>query len=186
MSDNETQTADANAGTPMTDEQRAQADIVAADVDAAQATADAVGVGEASAPEQGTEIDLAAAMKEAQAAQIAAASDAVEARSFTDPSATYVRGVEGANVNVAAPKDAPVISTYEQAQEAGYFGVAPGYANTDKLSVQAVAERDRKLGLPGTKGLTGSVVNGAGGDATANEDGETSTKTAKTRKSQRS
>jgi hypothetical protein len=155
MSDNTTPTADANAGAPMTDAGKAQADIVATDVDAQTSQADAVGA---------STDGLAEAMRDAQAAQEAAAADAVAARAMTDPSATYVRGVEGANVNVAAPKDAPVIRTYEDAQEAGYFGVAAGHANTDKLSVAAVTQRDRALGLPGTKGLSGAVVNGAEGD----------------------
>lgn len=111
--------------------------------------------------------DVAAAMREAQAVQEANAEAMVSARDLTTPDATYARGVEGANVNIAAPKDAPVISTYEDALEAGYFGVAAGHANTDKLSVAAVTERDRKLGLIGRSAVKGAVVNGAGTDAAA-------------------
>jgi hypothetical protein len=80
-----------------------------------------------------------------------------------------VRGVEG-NVNTATPEGAPMVTTYEDALEAGYFGVAPGHANTAKMSVAAVTERDRKLGLPGTKGLKGAVVNGSGDDAATKSD----------------
>lgn len=99
--------------------------------------------------------------QDAAKTKIAEAQAATEAaRATTTPDATYLRGVPGANVNTAVPKDAPVISTYEDALEAGYFGVAPGHANTAKLSVAAVTERDRAVGLAGTKGLKGAVVNG--------------------------
>lgn len=158
MSDNQTTTADANAGNDQTAEQAAQADIVAAN------PADVTAGHEA----QGVSTDgVAEAMRAAQASQEQAAADMVAAREVTTPDATYVRGVEGANVNVAAPKDAPVISTYEDALEHGYFGVAPGHANTDKLSVAAVTQRDAALGLPGTKALRGAVVNASEADPKA-------------------
>lgn len=156
MSEDKTTTADANAGNDQT--AQAQADIVAADPGDVTAGHEAQGVS--------TE-GVAEAMRAAQASQEQAAADMVAARETTTPDATYVRGVEGANVNVAAPKDAPVISTYEDALEAGYFGVAPGHANTERLSVAAVTQRDAALGLPGTKALRGAVVNASEGDAKA-------------------
>jgi len=131
------QTADGGAGSPMN---AAKADIVTADT-------------------QGYDDAVAQQMRDAQAIQQKDAEAMVNAREFTTPDATYSRGVEGANVNVAAPKDAPVIATYEDALEAGYFGVAAGHANTEGYSVAAVTARDRKLGLPGT-GTKGAVVNG--------------------------
>jgi hypothetical protein len=131
-------------------------DVAAADPKAVQEQAEVAGI------DQG--LDVAKAMQEAQVAQEQSAADAVAAREFTTPDATYSRGVEGANVNTAIPAsaaDAPLISTYEDALEAGYLGVAAGHHNTEKLSVAAVTERDRRLGLPGTKGLKGAVVNKA-------------------------
>jgi hypothetical protein len=82
-----------------------------------------------------------------------------------DASATYAKGTPGIDPNVAVQNDAPLISTYSDALEAGYFGMAAGHANTAKMSVAAVTERDRAMGLPGTKGMAGASVNGAGKDA---------------------
>ena len=96
--------------------------------------------------------------EDAQASIKQAAESAQAAKADTTPDATYVRGAEG-NVNFAVPADAPIVTTYEDALEAGYLGVAPGYANTEGYSVAAVTARDRKFGLPGT-GAKGAVVNG--------------------------
>lgn len=88
---------------------------------------------------------------------------AQDARQDAAADATYAGGVAGANVNFAVPADSgPAITTYEDALEAGYMGIAAGHANTAKMSVAAVTARDQKLGLPGTRGLKGGVVNGAG------------------------
>ena len=87
------------------------------------------------------------------------------AKSLTTPDATYTRGApEGVNVNRAVSAGHPAITTYEDALEAGYFGVAPGHANTEGLSVAAVTARDRALGLPGSRGLKGASLNGTGAE----------------------
>jgi hypothetical protein len=103
--------------------------------------------------------DISQAIKDAQASIDQSAADAKDAEAFTTPDATYSRGVPGAQVNQAVPDDAFVVDTYDDALEAGYFGYAPGHANTEGMTVAAVTARDRKLGLPGT-GAKGAVVNG--------------------------
>jgi len=81
------------------------------------------------------------------------------ASSGASPDATYSEGIKGGNVNFAVPADAVQTTTYEEALEAGYLGYTPGADNTEKMSVAAVTARDKAVGMPGTSGKQGAVVN---------------------------
>lgn len=114
---------------------------------------------EAVAP--GSSAGLTDAMGAAQdqiQAEAQATADALANPAVT-PDDTYHQGVPGANINLATSPDAPVISTYADALEAGYLGTAAGHANTDKMSVAAVVARDQSVGVPNS-GKQGAVVNG--------------------------
>ena len=77
-----------------------------------------------------------------QDAQLSAAAEL--AAQGVDPSNTYEQGVR-ANVNRAVPEGARVVTTLDEAMDAGYIGYSPGIDATDELSVTAAGKRNQRL-----------------------------------------
>jgi hypothetical protein len=83
-----------------------------------------------------------------------------------DPSNTYEHGLPGgANPDRAVPDGAKLITTHADAQEAGYYGYAPGAAND--LTLAAAGARNQRLAE-----ARQAVVNRSAAD----EDGHTALK----------
>lgn len=61
-----------------------------------------------------------------------------------DPSNTYEHGANG-NVNQAVPEGAEVITDFEAAYDAGYFGYARGAKSTGVYSAQEAGKRNTRL-----------------------------------------
>jgi hypothetical protein len=62
----------------------------------------------------------------------------------SDPSNTYEYGVVG-NVNLAAPVDAHMVTDPDEAQDAGYFGYAPGENATEGYTLAEAGARNERL-----------------------------------------